>query len=94
MLGKKVGFDNLDLCLSVAGEIEAIKSRDISKFEQKCRLNILSDILCNAGFYEWQTVKHLFTAIRSEVEMGTRNWDDNISWLVQQILMPFPLWKQ
>ncbi len=38
-------------------------------------------------------VKRLFAAILSEVEMGIRNWDDNISWLEQQILMPFPLRK-
>ncbi len=53
MLGKKVDFDNLDLRLLVAGEIEVLKSRDISDYEQKSRLNILSDILCNAGYYEW-----------------------------------------
>ncbi len=92
MPGKNVDFDNLDLLLLVIGEIEVIKSRDISESEQKCRLNILSDIHCNAGFYEWQADKRLFTTIISEVEKGIRNWDDNISQLEWQILMIFPLW--
>ncbi len=77
----------------MAGELEVVTSRDISQKEANCRLNILKDIMCAAGFYEWSAVKRLYVAIVTEVEMGISCWGDDTSRLEQQILMPFPLKK-
>ncbi len=84
-------FEHLDLGLLVAGELEVIKSNDICDDERWSRLDILTDLMCAAGFYEWSAVKRLYMAILTEVEMGVRNWGHSTSRLEQQILLPFPL---
>ncbi len=71
---RNIDFDQLDLRLFVAGELEVVTSRDISQMEANCRLNILTDIMCAAGFYEWSAIKRLYVAIVTEVEMGIRCW--------------------
>lgn len=86
-----LGFDQLDLRLLVAGELEIISSVELSERERWARMNILKDIIYAAGFYEWAAVKRLYVAILTEVEMGIRAWGDDTSRLEQQILMPFPL---
>ncbi len=69
---RNIDFDQLDLELFVAGELEVVTFMDISQKEADCRLNILKDIMCAAGFYEWSAVKRLYVAIVTEVEMGIR----------------------
>ncbi len=57
MPGKKLDFDNLDLRLLIAGEIEIITSGEITEYEKNYRLNLMKEILYDAGLYEWQAVK-------------------------------------
>ncbi len=45
-------FGHLDLCLLVTGELEVVTSGEISEQESWSRLNILTDLMCVAGFYE------------------------------------------
>ncbi len=58
----------------MAGELEVVTSRDISQKEANWQLNIVKDIMCAAGFYEWSAVKRLYVAIVTEEEMGIRCW--------------------
>ncbi len=60
-------FDHLDLHLLVAGEVEVVTFGEMSEKESWSRLNILKDLMCAAGFYEWSPVKGIF-----EFEMGVR----------------------
>ncbi len=57
MPGKKLDFDNLHLRLLITGEIEKITSEEITEYEKNCRLNLVKEILYDAGLYEWQAVK-------------------------------------
>ncbi len=43
---RNIDFDQLDLWLFVAGELEVVTSRDIFQKEANCQLNILKDIVC------------------------------------------------
>ncbi len=86
-------FDHLDLLFLVAGELELVTSGEISERERRSRLNILKDLMCAAGFYEWSAVKRLFVAVVTEIKMGVREWGEDTSRLEQKILMQFPLRK-
>ncbi len=94
MPGKKLDFDNLELRLLIAGEIEIITSGEITEYEKNCRLNLATEILYDVGLYEWQAVKRFYAAILSEIEMGIRTWDQDISKLEQQMLMVFTFQKK
>ena len=50
----KITFENLDLKLFAAGEIEIILSDSISSTERKNRLLLLRKILYYANVYDWQ----------------------------------------
>ncbi len=56
---RNLDFEHLDLRLLVVGELEVIKSNDICDDERWSRLDILTDLMCAAGFYEWSAVKRL-----------------------------------
>ncbi len=47
-----------------------ITSREITEVEKDCRLNLMKEILYDAGLYEWQAVKRFYTAVLSEIKMG------------------------
>ncbi len=88
---QNLDFEHLDLHLLVVGELEVIKSNDICDGERWSRLDILTDLMCAAGYYEWSAVKRLYMVILTEVEMGVRKWGDSTSRLEQQIVVSFPL---
>ncbi len=48
--GNRLDFESLDLHLLLAGEIEVIVSRELSELGKEARLNIVKDLLFNAGF--------------------------------------------
>jgi hypothetical protein len=90
---RNIDFEQLDLRLLMAGELEIITSHEITDNESCCRLEVLKDLICAAGFYEWSAVKRLHIAILTEIEMCVRRCGDDTSRIEQQVLMPFPLRK-
>ncbi len=58
-----IDFGHLDLHLLVAGELKVVTTGEICERERRSRLNILKDLMCAAGFYEWSAVKRLFVLI-------------------------------
>ena len=83
-------FDNLDLRLLAAGELEIIECCT-SQTEKKGRLKLLKNILYYAGHYQWKAVLDLYANVIRQIEVGEKTWDSDFSRLEQLILMPYRL---
>ena len=73
----KTTFENLDLKLFAAGEIEIILSDSISSTERKNRLLLLRKILYYANVYDWQGLLNFYAAWLRRIESGLSKWGDD-----------------
>ncbi len=88
-----IKFKQLDSRTFIAGELNIIRSKEISEVERKGRMNLLCDMIYNMGHYEWEAILRLYAAILSEIDAGNLNWKSDFSRLEQQVLMPFTIRK-
>ena len=84
-----LGYDDLDLRLFVAGEINIIDRDDIGQAERKGRLSLLKDILFLAGVYEWRGMLELYAAIINQIERGQKDWSSDFSAEKSLVLLKF-----
>jgi hypothetical protein len=73
-INKSVTFKELDLKLSVAGELEIISSKKIKSFERKARLNILKTMVNYSSSYAWKALLDYYAAFVRQIELGNRTW--------------------
>ena len=92
----EVSFSDLDLRLFVAGELNIISSKHIGEKERFARIELLSDMVFNAGHYQWDAVLKLYSAILTRIGDGEIQWGDASQFhrMEQMLLMPFPLARQ
>ena len=66
----RVKFDELDMKLFIAGEIEIIAEEDLSEEEKKGRLNLLKKIVYYTNTYEFKGLKAFYATRLGEIELG------------------------
>ena len=85
-INKSVTFQELDLKLSVAGELETISSKKIKSFERKARLNILKTMVNYSSSYAWKALLDYYAAFVRQIELGNRTWKNDPSYLEVPLL--------
>jgi hypothetical protein len=68
--GKDTAFENLDMPLLVAGELEIIKCSSTNKVEKAGRAELLQSLMYNSKVYTWANCLEYFGAILSFIEKG------------------------
>ena len=86
-----IKFDDLDLRLYTAGELNIIDRPDISHIEMRGRLDLLKNILYLAGYYEWRGILQFYATIINQIEMGVKDWDSDFSEEGSLVLLPYAL---
>ena len=84
-----IKYEDLDLRLFVAGELNIIDTENISRSEKRGRMKILKDILFLAGCYEWKGILDFYAAIINQIEMGVKTWESSFLEERQLVLLPF-----
>lgn len=76
-VSEKTKFENLDMKMFVAGELEIILSRTVTSCECKGRLKLLKKIMYYANVYEWKGLLMYYAAWVRRIEMGLNTWSDD-----------------
>jgi hypothetical protein len=69
-----VTFQQLDLKLFDAGELEIISSKNIGNKEKKARVALLNKIVYYSSVYHWKALLELYAAFVRQIESGQRSW--------------------
>ena len=85
-VGRNYTFQELDLRLLVAGELEIIMGDNVSEIERMGRLNLLQCVAYIAGSHDWNTARALYAAVVRKVELGLLNWGSDFSKVEQTVL--------
>ncbi len=64
-MGNKCEFDDLDFKFLVAGELKVLSTDEISYHGLKDKIELLNDVLFNAGFYDWSAIKRSYSLVLS-----------------------------
>ena len=88
-VNKQVKFDDLDFKQFIAGELEIIGERDLSKSERKGRLDMLKKIVYYSSIYEFRGLKAFYAAWVRDIERGLKKWSDDSSYLETAMLSKF-----
>ena len=88
-VNKQLKFDELDFKQLIAGEIEIIGEKDLSKSERKGRLDMLKKIVYYSSIYEFRGLKAFFAAWVRDIERGIKKWSDDSSYLETAMLSKF-----
>ncbi|CAG2215583.1 unnamed protein product [Mytilus edulis] len=92
-VNEQVSFNNLDMKLFTAGELEIITRADISEIERKGRLNLLKKITYYSQIYSWKGLLAFYAAWLRKIELGQNKWSDDPSVIELPILTPYVLSK-
>ena len=76
-VSEKTKFENLDMKMFVAGELEIILSGTVTSCECKGRLKLLKKIMYYANVYEWKGLLMYYAAWVRRIEMGLNTWSDD-----------------
>ena len=86
-----IKFDDLDLRLFTAGELNIIDRHDISPVEKRGRTDLLKNILYLAGYYEWRGILNFYATIINQIELGIKGWESDFSEERSLVLLPYAL---
>ncbi|CAG2225059.1 unnamed protein product [Mytilus edulis] len=75
-INKSVSFQDLDLKLFVAGELEIIGSSKIKAIERNTRLSLLKKIVYYSSIYQWKSLLDFYAAFLRQIETGAKTWKD------------------
>ena len=70
-------FQELDLPLLVAGELEIISMLNIAQLSS--RLELLKSVVYIEGNLGWMAAKSLYTAVLRKIELNGLEWGDDFS---------------
>ena len=73
-----IKFDDLDLRLFTAGELNIIDRHDIPLVEKRGRTDLLKNILYLAGYYEWRGILQFYATIINQIELGIKGWESGV----------------
>lgn len=85
-VNKSVSFENLDLKLFVAGELEIISDESLSKEERKGRVALLKKNVYYCNTYSFEGLKSFYAAWLRQIELGIKHWRDDSQCIEQAIL--------
>ncbi|CAC5400129.1 unnamed protein product [Mytilus coruscus] len=71
-INKSVSFQDLDLKLFVAGELEIIGSSKIKTDERNTRLSLLKKIVYYSSIYQWKSLLDFYGAFLRQIETGVK----------------------
>lgn len=74
-------FEDLNLNLFVAGELEIIGNKYLKSSERKGRINLLKKIMYLSSSFSFSCLKSYYAAVLREIELGNNSWDDDFSFL-------------
>ena len=83
---KAPSFDDLNLPLFVAGELEIILNGKRSSQEVVSRLELLKKTAYRADFMEFSTLRDIHCAVLRKIENGYAKWDSDFSAVERQVL--------
>ena len=92
-VNRQVKFDDLDMKMFIAGEMEIISADDLSDSERKGRLNLLKKIVYYTNMYEFKGLKAFYAAWLGEIELGKKSWSDDPQHIESAILSKYLLKK-
>ena len=73
--GQNIAFGDLNFRLLVAGELEIVTNTRIDEVERDGRLQFLKQLAYLESAYSLDTIKSIYTAIVSKIEMRLLSWD-------------------
>jgi hypothetical protein len=76
-----ISFQNLDLNLFVAGELEIISDPKTKGSEQTGRLALLKRIMYLNTSHDFKLLKSYYAAVLREIELGSKSWNDDFTYL-------------
>lgn len=92
-VSKRLEHYDLDLRLLTIGELEICMNSDTQSDERLARLALLKELSHYSKFYDWRAILKLHATVLSEIQQGSRSWNDSIDSLIHQILLPHRLPK-
>jgi hypothetical protein len=81
---KDIKFDDLDLPLLVAGELEIQTNPIVSQHEKMCRMTLLQSVMYFSKRYVWTNCLEYFGAVLAHVERGGPFNDSEALAIIQQ----------
>ena len=75
-VNKGISFQDLDLKLFVASELEIISSKKIKSDERETRLSLLKKIVYYSSIYQWKALLDFYAAFLRQIETGVKTWKD------------------
>ena len=84
--GRAFSFQELDLRLLVAGELEIISAPNIAPVELSGRLELLKSVVYTEGNLGWGAAKSLYAAVLRKIELGVLGWGDDFSGVSRSVL--------
>ena len=79
-------FDDLDLNMFVAGELEIISQKSTPPKEMSARLELLKRLMYLNRAFDFSVLKSLYAAILREVELGYRKWGEDFHYIETAVL--------
>jgi hypothetical protein len=74
-------YDELNINLFVAGELEIIGDSDVGRTERSGRINLLKKLMYLSTTYHWSVIRSYYAAVLREIELGHKVWSDDFSYL-------------
>jgi hypothetical protein len=79
-------FNDIDLPLFIAGELEIISSSHISNDERIGRTNLLKLLAYKCSKCDWQVVRNAYASWVQQVEIGNKSWKDDPSAVISLVI--------
>ena len=83
---KAPAYNDLNLALFVAGELEIILNSNVSQQEVLARLDMLRITAYRADYTEFGTLRELHCSVLRKIENGFANWGSDFTALERQVL--------
>lgn len=80
-VNQNVTFQELNLSLFVAGELEIISDEHTGSIERKGRSNLLKRMMYLSSTYNFTVLKSYYAAVLREIELGEKSWSDDFHYL-------------
>jgi len=81
-----VSFENLNVNLFVAGELEIISSSSVKEQEKTARIQLLKKLMYLNSSHDFSVLRSLYAAVLREVETGRLKWGDSFQYVENSVL--------
>ena len=88
-----IEYNDLDMKLFIAGELEIITGKNISDVEKQGRLDLLKRIVYYTNVYSWKGLLAFYAAWLRKIELGQKKWSDDSTCIEVPVLTQYVLSK-